>query len=156
MNSTAWRKQGFLIMNILLWTGELLMLSIREGNESEGLGSWSLFGITAAEGYSEVWKGRKKPSVYLAYKNSKVAETPESACLSSSSIFFLFLFIGASKKQCFVCLTFFFKYKRLCYSPQYKAAVRCIKCRVGNNCEFLFFLIKHFKKSFYFLRTNVI
>lgn len=68
MNSTACRNQAFLIMNILLWTGELLMLSIREGSESEGLGSRSLFGITAVEGYSEVWRWRK-PSVYLAYEN---------------------------------------------------------------------------------------
>lgn len=41
-------------MNILLWTGELLMLSIGEESESEGLGSRSMFGITAVEGYGEV------------------------------------------------------------------------------------------------------
>lgn len=108
MNSTAWRKQGFLIMNILLWTGELLMLSIREGSESEGLGSWSLFGITAVEGYSEVWRGRI-PSVYIAYENPKGEEAEHAGML------LFILFIGASdgERKRFICL------KWLYYSRQF-------------------------------------
>lgn len=104
-------------------------------------------------------KGRKKPSVYLAYKNSKVAETPESACLSSSSIFFSSCLLGRQKKT-MLRLTFFFFFLSINGSVtahSIRQLYGVLNAGLPIIVTFLiFFLIKHFNKVFYFLRTNVI